>query len=174
LCEQEGSDFPSGARAVSSGRPFWREQLRKLASFAPGRAKPGSKQDLAPYDSTHVVLVVGQPSSFPETIRWITRYPEKKAVLAADEDGEAMLTTARSLKPTVIVVHLNAAGMRRYHTMYQLREEFPDARIIAASPLDTKSIKFAAREAGADELVVGSNVDRDLLAAIRRALSRHV
>jgi DNA-binding NarL/FixJ family response regulator len=100
------------------------------------------------------------------------RDPEKKAVLAADEDGEAMLTTARSLKPTVIVVHLSAAGMRRYHTMYQLREEFPDAKIIAASPLDTKSIKFAAREAGADELVVGSNVDRDLLAAIRRALSR--
>ena len=218
LCEQEDSDFPSGARAVSSGRPFWREQLRKLASFAPGRrlddrkppprrgkpaagrqeaasasaagrqeaaSGPGSKQGLAAYDSTaaagrqeaasaHVVLVVGQPSSFPETIRWIMRDPEKKAVLAADEDGEAMLATARSLKPTVIVVHLNEAGMRRYHTMYQLREEFPDAKIIAASPLDTKSIKFAAREAGADELVVGSNVDHGLLAAIRRALSRHV
>jgi CheY-like chemotaxis protein len=173
LCEQEGSDFPSGARAVSSGRPFWRERLRQLVSFVPTRTKQSSKQGLAPYDSTHVVLVVGQPSSFPETIRWIMCCPEKKAVLAADEDGEAMLTTARSLKPTVIVVHLNEAGMRRYHTMYQLREEFPDAKIIAASPLNTKSIKFAAREAGADELVLGSNVDRDLLAALRRALSRH-
>ena len=173
LCEQRSSSPRDVATAVSAGRRSWEEQFRRIISFASGRMKPTSKQSLKQGDSPPVVLIVGQPASFSGTIKWVMRDLDRKAVVAADEDGEAALTTARSVKPAVIVVHLKAAGMRRFNTMCLLREEFPAARIIAVSPWDTKSIRFSARESGADQLVVGSNPDRDLVDAIRRALSRH-
>jgi len=172
LCEQGSSSPRDVLRAVSDGRRSWKEQFRRIVSFPSGRIRPTSKQGLKQGDSPPVVLILGQPASFSETIKWVMRDSDRKAVVAADEDGEDALTTARSVKPSVIVVHLKAAGMRRFNTMCLLREEFPDARIIAVSPWDTKSIRFSARESGADQLVAGSNPDRDLVDAIRRSLSR--
>ena len=86
------------------------------------------------------------------------------------EIGEEIPLTARDAEPNVIITDWSSAGMSGLSAIRLLREQFPETRIIAVSPWDTKSLKMALRECGADELVLGSIVEHELVQAIERAV----
>ena len=121
-------------------------------------------------DSRRKVLIASAQPGFQEAVKCALQGQNKVTVVETDDTGEEVLKIARDTRPNVVVVDLGSAGMSGFRAISLLRDQLSDARIIAVSPCDTKSVKHTAHECGADELVMGAVQGRDFVQAIRRAL----
>jgi DNA-binding NarL/FixJ family response regulator len=69
----------------------------------------------------------------------------------------------------VILLDLDTSDRTGLATLADLRTALPEARLVAMSLLGADGYRQAVLAAGADDLVVKSNLRTDLLPAIRRA-----
>lgn len=154
-------------------------RYERIASFVPLRVRRSLNHSAGPTHDRGVgvtfgpfrkVLIASPRPIFQEAVKCaLGSQAETTMVVTADiaEDG---LTIAEDTRPDVVVVDLSSAGMSGLRAMAILREQLPDARLVAVSPVNSKSMKIAARECGADKLILGDtqgkSFGRDLRSAI--------
>ena len=116
------------------------------------------------------ILIASPRSVFHEAMKSALVGGDETTLVETEDIGEECLKMARDVGPDVVIVDLNSAGMSGFNTVSLLRESLADARIIVVSGCNSKSVRFTARQCGADRLVLGSMGGRNLVRAIRRAM----
>jgi len=120
----------------------------------------------------HTVLTASPYPEFCGMVRAVLGDQRRINIVEMEDLADEGLRMAQELKPDTVVFDLNSAGMSGLHTMALLRDSLPEARIFGVSPYASKSLKIAARESGADALVVGTLHGRHLKRALRKAILR--
>ena len=87
-------------------------------------------------------------------------------------DGPEALSTARELRPDVLLLDLMLPGMNGFEVCRQLRSEMPDLWIIILTVRGQEADRITGFEAGADDYVTKPCSLRELVARVRVGLRR--
>ena len=68
-------------------------------------------------------------------------------------DGREALAGYRTHQPDVVLMDLKMVGMDGLEATRQIRQSFPDARIVMVSQWEDRALREAARAAGAEAYV---------------------
>jgi DNA-binding NarL/FixJ family response regulator len=130
--------------------------------------------DLEERGEIRILFIAGNPTFRPIVIRFLERCDELSLVGTVWE-REKVLAQALDLRPQVILLDMDTSDATGLATIADLRAALPEASLIALSLLGADGYRQAVLTAGADDLVLKSNLRTDLLPAIRRAAqdSRH-
>ncbi len=93
-------------------------------------------------------------------------------VAGETSDGWEALRLVRELQPDVVVTGINLPGMDGITLTERLRRDFPNCAVIILSLYDEPFNRERATEAGAFAFVSKQEPDRELVEAIRSALSK--
>jgi DNA-binding NarL/FixJ family response regulator len=115
-----------------------------------------------------ILFIAGNPTFQPVVTRFLERCDELSLV-GTVWGSEMVLAQALELRPQVILLDLDTSDRTGLATISGLRAARPAAGIIALSLLGADGYRQAVLAAGADDLVLKSNLRTDLLPAIRRA-----
>lgn len=88
-------------------------------------------------------------------------------VVGEAEDGESALTTARQLRPDVVVMDLMMPGKDGIAATAELAKELPDVHVVLLTSFSTSDGIARALAAGAEGAVLKTADDNSLLTAIR-------
>ena len=116
------------------------------------------------------ILLVDDNPVFLETVeRFINEHgrPEMDVVAHAGGGYEA-LTSAKALRPQVVLVDLVMPDLPGLVLIPRLRKMLPDTGLIVLSMMDTEGYRVAASASGADGFVSKSEIFSDLVPAIQR------
>ncbi len=110
-------------------------------------------------------------------LRLLLRFLEAQDQMAMEvvgmaSSGAAALVTAVVRRPQVIVTDLDMPDLSGWGLLSRLRRELPEAGIIILTLLNPKIYRATALRMGADELVIKTNLESDLLPAIQRMAPR--
>ena len=124
--------------------------------------------DLEERGEIRILFVAGNPAFRPFVLRFLKRCDELSLVGTVWE-SEKVLARALDLRPQVILLDLDTSDRTGLETISDLRGALPEAGLIALSLLGADGCRQAVLAAGANDLVLKSNLRTDLLPAIRRA-----
>jgi len=113
------------------------------------------------------VLCIDDHPTVREGLATIINLQSDMALAAAAATGQEGLHQFRTLRPDVTVVDLRLPGMSGFEVIEQIKEEFPNARIIVLSSHEGDVDIRRALDAGAQGYVVKGMVREELLDAIR-------
>jgi DNA-binding NarL/FixJ family response regulator len=117
----------------------------------------------------HILFIAGNPAFRPVVTRFLGECDELSLVDIIPASGK-VLAQAQDLRPQVILLDLDTSDQTGLETIYNLRALLPEAGIVGLSLLDAEGYRQAVLAAGANDLVLKSNLRTDLLPAIRRAV----
>jgi DNA-binding NarL/FixJ family response regulator len=86
------------------------------------------------------------------------------------EDGRALVTAARKLRPDVIVADITMPQLNGIDAMDQLRKDNPDVKVVFLTMHQNPAYARRALEAGASGFVVKHSAPAELILAIQAAL----
>jgi DNA-binding NarL/FixJ family response regulator len=124
--------------------------------------------DLEEGHETRLLFIAGNPAFRPVVLRFLKRYDELSLVGSVLE-SQKVLAQALYLRPQVILLDLDTSDRTGLETIANLRASLPHVGIVALSLLDAEGYRQAVLAAGANDLVLKSNLGTDLLPAIHRA-----
>jgi two-component system response regulator DesR len=124
--------------------------------------------DLEQRREIRILFIAGNPTFQPVVIRFLKRCDELSLV-GMIWGREKVLAQAQDLRPQVILLDLDTSDRTGLETISNLRALLPEVGLIALSLLDAKGYRQAVLAAGANDLVLKSNLRTELLPAIRRA-----
>jgi DNA-binding NarL/FixJ family response regulator len=113
------------------------------------------------------VLCIDDHPTVREGLATIINLQSDMALAAAAATGQEGLQQFRTLRPDVTVVDLRLPGMSGFEVIEQIKEEFPNARIIVLSSHEGDVDIRRALDAGAQGYVVKGMVREELLDVIR-------
>lgn len=116
----------------------------------------------------HLLFIAGNPAFRPVVTRFLGECDELSLVDIIPA-SEKVLAQAQNLLPQVILLDLDTSDQTGLETISNLRVLLPEAGIVGLSLLDAEGYRQAVLAAGANDLVLKSNLRTDLLPAIRRA-----
>jgi DNA-binding NarL/FixJ family response regulator len=116
-------------------------------------------------DKIHVLLVADNPIFVFITTRVMQEHDELSIIGSVSREEAVQ---AESLRPDVILLDLDTSDQTGVEAISSLRSMIAEVGIIALSMVDIASYRQAALQAGADDFVVKSTLNTDLLPAIRR------
>jgi two-component system response regulator DesR len=116
----------------------------------------------------HLLFIAGNPAFRPVVTRFLGECDELSLVDIIPA-SETVLAQAQDLRPQVILLDLDTSDRAGLETISGLRVLLPEAGIVGLSLLDAEGYRQAVLAAGANDLVLKSNLRTDLLPAIRRA-----
>jgi DNA-binding NarL/FixJ family response regulator len=117
-------------------------------------------------DEIRLLFIDGNPIFRPVMLRFLKRCGELNLVGIT---SERVVAQAQELRAQVILLDLDRPDRTGLSTISTLRASLPEVGIIALSLLDAEGYRQAVLAAGANDLVMKSNLGTDLLPAIRRA-----
>lgn len=117
---------------------------------------------------TRILFIAGNPTFRPIVARFLKRYAELHLV-GSVSDSQQVVAQALYLQPQVILLDLDTSDHTGLETISNLRAALPHVGLVALSLLDAVGYQQAVLAAGADNLVLKSNLRTDLLPAIHRA-----
>jgi DNA-binding NarL/FixJ family response regulator len=124
--------------------------------------------DLEERGEIRILFIAGNPTFRPVVTRFLERCDELSLV-GTVWGSEKVLAQALDLRPQVILLDLDTSDRTGLATIVDLRAALSEAGLIALSLLGADGYRQAVLAAGADDLVLKSNLRTDLLPAIRRA-----
>jgi DNA-binding NarL/FixJ family response regulator len=124
--------------------------------------------DLAQERETRILFIAGNPTFRPVVLRFLKRYDELHLVGSVSE-SQKVVAQALYLQPQVILLDLDTSDTTGLEAISNLRAAMPHVGIIALSLLGLDGYRQAVLTAGANDLVLKSNLSTDLLPAIHRA-----
>jgi len=113
------------------------------------------------------VLCIDDHPTVREGLATIINLQSDMALAAAAATGQEGLHQFRTLRPDITVVDLRLPGMSGFEVIEQIKEEFPNARIIVLSSHEGDVDIRRALDAGAQGYVVKGMVREELLDVIR-------
>jgi DNA-binding NarL/FixJ family response regulator len=124
--------------------------------------------DLEERGEIRILFIAGNPTFRPVVTRFLERCDELSLV-GTVWGSEKVLAQALDLRPQVILLDLDTSNRTGLATIADLRAALSEAGLIALSLLGADGYRQAVLAAGANDLVLKSNLRTDLLPAIRRA-----
>jgi GAF domain-containing protein len=161
LLRQEGlmvlAQLTGGETRTSSGRKGWlgsfvRSCLRRDNGRSKGGRSPLAK---AVMNVPRKVLVASPRPVFLDAVNEALGEEAEIISVATTDIDDVGLSMAKTVHPEVVVVDMTSVGMSGLRAISALREQLYYALLVAVSPVNSKSIKIAARECGADNLIMG-------------------
>ena len=116
----------------------------------------------------HILFIAGNSAFRPVVTRFLGECDELSLVDIIPA-SEKVLAQAQDLRPQVILLDLDTSDQTGLKTIVNLRALLPEAGIVGLSLLDAEGYRQAVLTAGANDLVLKSDLGTDLLPAIRRA-----
>ena len=109
----------------------------------------------------------------PTFLNLLTRFlqqegPDDVEVVGTATRGTEAIVKASVLHPEMVVLDLNMPDLSGIETLPFIRQVLPQSPIIALSLLDAQTYRQSTLDAGANEFVSKTSLERDLLPAIRR------
>jgi DNA-binding NarL/FixJ family response regulator len=118
------------------------------------------------------VLIADDNGSFRSALqKLIDRQPEL-AVVAAARDGLEAIELAEALSPDAVVIDLHMPLLDGVTAAARLRHDHPNLCLIALTGDDAPALHQAAREAGADEVLLKNELMEALLDRLAAARTR--
>ena len=115
------------------------------------------------------VLIADDDRSFLDSLRaLIDRQPELSVVGAAT-DGLQAIELAEDLEPDAVVIDLHMPLLDGVTTAARLRRDHPNICLIALTGDDAPALHRAARDAGADEVLLKTELVEGLLERLAKA-----
>jgi two-component system response regulator NreC len=87
--------------------------------------------------------------------------------IAEVADGREALAKVEELQPDVVLMDISMPGLNGLEATRQIRQQFPEIKILILSMYATEEYIFQALQAGASGYVVKNSAVTDLIAAIR-------
>jgi DNA-binding NarL/FixJ family response regulator len=115
-----------------------------------------------------LLFMAGNPTFRPVVTRFLEQCDEL-SVVGTLSGSEQVVAQARDLRPQVILLDMDTSDRTGLQTIADLHASLPGAGIVALSLLCAGSYRQVVLDAGANDLVLKSNLRTDLLPAIRRA-----
>lgn len=120
------------------------------------------------------VLCVDDNEAVVSAIRCLVEAENDLHWLGHLESADQLIDSARSLRPTVILLDLDMPGVHPFDAMSQLAREAPDVRVVVVSGYLSDEYIDAAMDAGAWGYVAKSEGPDAIVEAIRRAAQGQV
>jgi DNA-binding NarL/FixJ family response regulator len=118
------------------------------------------------------VLIADDDRSFLESLRnLIDRQPEL-AVVGAATDGLQAIELAEDLDPDAVVIDLHMPLLDGVTAAARLRRDHPNVCLIALTGDEAPALHRAVREAGADEVLLKTELVEGLLERLSAARAR--
>ena len=115
------------------------------------------------------VLIADDDRSFLDSLRaLIDRQPELSVVGAAT-DGLQAIELAEDLEPDAVVIDLHMPLLDGVTTAARMRRDHPNICLIALTGDDAPALHRAARDAGADEVLLKTELVEGLLERLAKA-----
>ncbi len=119
------------------------------------------------------VLLVDDDVTFLAALsELVARLPELE-VTGAVSDGVAALDRVESEEPDAVVIDLHMPLLDGISTVARLRRDRPSLCLIAVTGDPAPELRRAAREAGADEVLLKQELVDGLVGRIRETLAAH-
>jgi two-component system response regulator DesR len=116
----------------------------------------------------HILFIAGNPAFRPVVTHFLAECAELNLVDIMPA-SEKVLAQAQNLRPQVILLDLDTSDRTGLETISDLRALLPEVGIVGLSLLDAEGYRQAVLAAGANDLVLKSNLRTELLPAICRA-----
>ncbi len=116
------------------------------------------------------LMLVDDSATF---LNLLTRFLQQEGsddveVVGTATRGTEAIVKASVLHPEMVVLDLNMPDLSGIEALPFIRQVLPDSAIIALSLLDAPTYRQSTLDAGADEFVSKTSLEKDLLPAIRR------
>jgi DNA-binding NarL/FixJ family response regulator len=119
------------------------------------------------------VLLVDDDDAYLEAlVELVGRQPELE-VTAAVSNGIAALDQVEADQPDAVVIDLHMPLLDGVSTVARLRRDRPTLCVIAVTGDDAPELRAAAREAGADEVLLKRELLDALVGRLRDTLAAH-
>lgn len=115
------------------------------------------------------VLLVDDHRLMREGLRKILEHTAGIEVVGEAEDGRSALAAMAQFHPDVVVMDVGMAGMNGIDATQRLREDHPEAKVVALSTHADKRYVRNMIRAGAAAYVLKESASEDLLRAVRAA-----
>ncbi len=116
------------------------------------------------------ILIAEDHGPLRQALRdWLTAVWPDCQVFATDLDG--VLSAAEQRQPAVVLLGFGMPAVAGLLALSQIHRGFPKAHIIVLAAYDSPKQAAIARHAGADAVITKDDVSRDLLPALRAALT---
>jgi RNA polymerase sigma factor (sigma-70 family) len=89
------------------------------------------------------------------------------AIVGEASDGSQALALVQKLRPDIVLMDLSLPGLGGVEATRQMRELFPDVRVLVLSMYDSEEYVFRALRAGASGYVLKQSTSTELVLALR-------
>jgi DNA-binding NarL/FixJ family response regulator len=118
------------------------------------------------------VLIADDSDSFRTALQAVIDRQPELAVVAAARDGLEAIELAEALSPDAVVLDLHMPMLDGVTAAARLRHDHPNLCLIALTGDDAPALHRAAREAGADEVLLKDELMEALLDRLAAARTR--
>ena len=163
---------PSGGACFRVILPLFEED-RPQQEASPGRraGTPRRGPELSVEDTAVRVLVVDDHAVVREGFIGLLEREADLKVVGEAADGEEAVRQAKVLRPHVVLMDVNMPRMDGFEATRRIRAAQPHVVIIGLSFHEDEAVAQAMLEAGADAHISKQTPAREVLQAIRRAVS---
>jgi two-component system, chemotaxis family, chemotaxis protein CheY len=116
------------------------------------------------------ILIVDDAKFMRLTLTGILKKAEHEIVGEA-ENGREAIDLYRELKPELVTMDITMPEMSGLEAMKEIRQEFPDAKVVMCSAMGQQKMVVEAIEAGAKDFIVKPFDEGRVLEAVNRVLS---
>lgn len=116
------------------------------------------------------ILIVDDAKFMRLTLTGILKKAEHEIVGEA-ENGREAIDLYRELKPELVTMDITMPEMSGLEAMKEIKQEFPEAKVIMCSAMGQQKMVVEAIEAGAKDFIVKPFDEGRVLDAVNRVLS---
>lgn len=120
------------------------------------------------------ILIADNHTLFSQGLRSLAEQQPDFEVVGEAADGRDAVTSARALRPDVVLMDVVMPGLNGLDATRQIRQEVPEARVLALSMHTDKRYVLGMLEAGASGYLAKDSPFDDVARALRAVAAGHV
>nr|MBA2486623.1 response regulator [Nitrospira sp.] len=166
----ESTSLPSDQRISLKGKPSQSPADASLSPVGPGSAEPAR----SPQSKVLRILLADDHAMMRQGLRSILETYHDLSVIGEAADGEAAVELAQVLRPDVIVMDVNMAGMDGIEATRRIKAEWPAVTVVGLSVSTRSQVESRLLEAGASCYVSKEAAGDQLYGAIMESVQREI
>ncbi len=119
-------------------------------------------------------LIVDDNAGFRRRLKEFLASEADIDVIGEAADAQAAILKTREFQPDLVLMDIRMPGTNGITATRQLKDEMPGLKVIILSILDVQEYRDAAMASGASGYVIKKFLIKELLPAIRRAVSEEL